>query len=81
MTQFGIPHVSHDIPLSAEERARFERWIINHVDASVVPADEGNSEALVYNLIHLLRGDGLRFEWKPDQIAELRDLGLLDLPF
>ena len=36
-------------------------WIIGNVDVNVIPIDEGDEDALVYNLVHLAR-DGRDFE-------------------
>jgi hypothetical protein len=55
-----------------------ERWILATVDDRVVPSDEGNGDALKYNLIHLLR-DGpayRRYEYADDQDAEIAAWGL-----
>jgi hypothetical protein len=60
--------------LTDQERKKFEEWIIAHVDAyRDVPADEGNTEALVYNLIHHLReGDTFTpYAYTREQDAEI----------
>lgn len=62
--------------MTITEKAKFEAWIITNVDESIVPADEGNGKALVFNLIHLLRGDGERYNYAPKQDAELKEWGL-----
>jgi hypothetical protein len=51
-------------------------WIIENVDASVIPADEGNDTALVYNLVHLaMDGEGFRpYNYEPEQDDEIDDL-------
>jgi hypothetical protein len=59
------------VSLTVAEKRSFEAWIIANVNTNVVPNDEGNSDALVFNLIHLLRGDGERYDYKPEQDAEL----------
>ena len=49
-------------------------WILENVDSSDVPADEGNDEALIYNLVHLAR-DGVAYEpyaYKPHQDKEIK---------
>ena len=51
--------------------AIFEDWVINNIDSTVVPADEGNSEALIYNIIHRLRGDGKIYNYEEEQKREL----------
>jgi hypothetical protein len=68
--------------MTSEDRAKIEAWILNEVSAAVVPSDEGNEEALIYNLIHLLR-DGRDFEpysYKPEQDAELASWGRTVVP-
>jgi hypothetical protein len=49
------------------------RWIVENVDASVVPADCGNGDALVYNLVHLARdGEDYRpFYYEKEQNREI----------
>lgn len=64
--------------MTSDERKACREWIISTVTADDVPHDEGNSEALVYNLVHLLM-DGReyrRYNYEPDQDAELRSWGL-----
>jgi hypothetical protein len=65
--------------MSPEEKQLIERWIIENVDASVVPDDEGNTEALIYNLLQLLRHgrDGFedrKYNYLPEQDAEISTL-------
>jgi hypothetical protein len=59
--------------MTDHERAVLERWIIEHVDDTVVPADEGHGQALAYNLIQRLRhGRAARlYNYEPDQDAEI----------
>jgi len=59
------------IILSADEKEKFERWIIENVDDRIVPNDEGNGLALLYNLIHLLRGDNQQYNYDPQQDEEI----------
>jgi hypothetical protein len=74
---FSIPRF-RDMPaeqttFSAAEVEKFERWIREHVGAHLVPGDEGSDEGLIYNLIHELRGDGLRWDalsWKDREELE-----------
>jgi hypothetical protein len=46
--------------LTIKSRA-FINWVINNVDERVIPADEGDGEGLVYNLIHLFK-DGENYK-------------------
>jgi hypothetical protein len=59
------------IILSTEEKARFEQWIIENVSEKVVPNDEGNNLALIFNLVHLLRGDGQTYNYLLEQDTEI----------
>jgi len=58
-------------PLTAEEKRRFEEWIIANITARIVPSDEANGEALVFNLVHLIRGDGELYSYTPEQDEEI----------
>lgn len=51
-------------------------WIIKNVSSDVVPADEGNGDALVYNLVHLAAySSGFRhYDYEPEQDAEIKAL-------
>lgn len=42
------------VNLTNIEVLRFKQWVIENVDSTVVPADSGNSEELVINLVSLL---------------------------
>lgn len=59
--------------MTQHEKALIEQWILDNVNETVVPSDEGSAEGLVYNLIHLLRdGKGYRrYNYQPDQDAEI----------
>ncbi len=61
--------------LSPEEKERFVAWVIAHVDERIVPCDEGNSAALIYNLVHLIRGDQEKYDYRPHQNDELESMG------
>ena len=62
--------------LTKDEKIKFERWIIENIDETIVPADEGNDIGLIYNLVHLLRGDGQKYDYKPEQDDEIKSWGL-----
>ena len=49
-------------------------WIVKNVDESIVPMDEGNGDALVYNLVHLALGDGKKYNYQPEQDDEIEGL-------
>lgn len=64
--------------MTDQERTLIERWIIENVNSDDVPSDEGNTEALVYNLVHKLReGKSYRrYRYEQDQDIELTSLGV-----
>jgi len=51
-------------------------WIVKNVTSDVVPGDELNDEALVYNLVHLATyGEGFRhYDYEPEQDLEIESL-------
>jgi hypothetical protein len=53
-----------------------EEWIVKNVTEDVVPCDEGNCDALIYNLIHLLRdGEGYqKYQYAQKQDDELAEI-------
>ncbi len=59
--------------MTHEERQMIARWIMNNVSAEDVPPDEGNSDALRYNLVSLALCDRpyRAYDYKPDQDGEL----------
>jgi hypothetical protein len=61
--------------MTPREQAVFERWVIENVDDTIVPTDEGNGRALAYNIIQRLRhgrGREVRlYNYEPDQDAEI----------
>ena len=63
-------------PKKSPEVELIQNWIITHVDERVVPRDEGNSDGLLYNLLHVLWGDERRWNYERDQYEELKALGV-----
>ena len=59
------------IILSEQEKERFEKWAIENIDDTAVPLDEGNGEALLFNIVHLIRGDATKYSYKPEQDKEI----------
>lgn len=53
------------------ERETIIRWIVQNVDDREVPLDEGNGDALVYNLVQLARHgrpyEGYHYKEEQDQ--------------
>ena len=48
------------IQLTNEEKEKFRRYIIQNFTSKIVTNDEGNGDALLYNLIHFIE-DGKDF--------------------
>ena len=63
--------------LTNEEKEKFEQWIIENVSDQDVPSDEGNTEALIYNLVHHVRGDNKRYDYQWEQDEEVTSWGIL----
>jgi hypothetical protein len=57
---------------------KLERWIIENVTSNDVPADEGSSDGLIYNMVQLVRHGRPyeRYDYKPEQDDELRSWGI-----
>ncbi len=64
--------------MTEEEMELIARWIVQNVDAADVPGDEGNSEGLVYNLIHHLwdGNDYQQYEYTEEQLREVYNLSV-----
>ncbi len=61
------------IKLTSEEKYKFKMYLIQNRYWKIVPSDEGNDDALLYNLIHLI-DDGKDFEpysYLPKQDKEI----------
>ena len=56
-----------------DKKEEIIRWLVRNVDASLVPGDEGNTEALLYNLIHKVLEDGKIYSYHKEQDAEIED--------
>jgi len=59
--------------LTASEKERFIEWVKSNIDESIVPDDAGNGGALVFNLVHAIRGDNERYsseQHQDDDIAQ-----------
>jgi len=62
--------------MADDEKEIIRAWIVKNVDDRDVPGDEGNPDALIYNLVHLLQeGRPYRmYEYQADQDAEIEQL-------
>lgn len=64
------------ITLTDEEKKKFELWAIMNFSDFDVPSDEGNVDALLYNLVQTIRGNDTRYSYLEHQdqlILELRN--------
>lgn len=59
--------------LTEQDKERFIEWVKSNVDESMVPEDRDNGGALVFNLVHAIRGDNERYnaeQQQDDDIAQ-----------
>ncbi len=49
------------------EKEKFIEWIKLNIDETIVPKDRDNGGAIVFNLIHAIRGDNERYNAEPHQ--------------
>lgn len=66
------------IELSDTEKERFSQWVIENINDNnnIVPPDEGNGDALIFNLVHAIRGDNECYNYTTFQDEELKSWGL-----
>ncbi len=57
--------------LSKDEKEKFIEWVKLNIDESIVPEDPANGGALVFNLIHAIRGDNERFTGESSQVDDI----------
>lgn len=57
-----------------DKRDYLLRWIIENVSADLVPADEGSSIGLVYNMVQQVLRTGKTYRYEAGQVKELKDL-------
>ena len=57
--------------LTEKEKERFIEWVKSNIDESIVPEDAGNGGALVYNMVHAIRGDNERYSGKRKQDEDI----------
>ena len=57
--------------LTDQEIERFTEWVKTCVDETMVPEDASNGGALVFNLIHAIRGDNERYTGEPSQDEDI----------
>ncbi len=62
--------------LSNAEKEKFIEWVKSNIDESIVPEDAGNGGALIFNLIHAIRGDNEKYTGKSSQDEAIMQLRL-----
>ncbi len=53
--------------LTEQEKERFVEWVKSNIDASIVPEDSSNEGALIFNLVHAIRGDREKYNGSAEQ--------------
>ncbi len=53
--------------LTEQEKERFIEWVKSNIDASIVPEDSNNEGALIFNLVHAIRGDREKYNGSAEQ--------------
>ena len=53
--------------LSDQDKEKFIEWVKLNVDETMVPEDPGNGGALVFNMVHAIRGDNERYSGESSQ--------------
>lgn len=66
-------YVKERMRLTNIQQQIFEEWVVEHLYRlrDVVPDDEGNQDALIYNLVQAIRGSRDRYKGREDQDAEI----------
>jgi hypothetical protein len=70
------------VELTDAAKKHFAEWVKKELQSyKVVPADEGNENALIYNIVHnIIDGPGFdAYDYKPEQDAEIESWGLNEL--
>lgn len=57
--------------LSDNDKEKFIEWVKLHVDETMVPEDAGNGGALVFNLVHAIRGDNIKYTGDSSQDEDI----------
>ena len=57
--------------LTVQEKERFIEWVKSNIDETIVPDDKDNGGALVFNLVHAIRGDNERYSGEPQQDEDI----------
>ena len=57
--------------LTEQEKENFIEWVKSNIDETIVPEDAGNGGAIVFNMVHAIRGDNERYNAEPQQIEDI----------
>ena len=57
--------------LTEQEKEKFIEWVKSNIDETMVPDDKDNGGALVFNLVHAIRGDNERYNGEPQQDEDI----------
>jgi len=57
--------------LTQEEKDTFIKWVIENINSDVIPEDEGDSKALIFNIIHRINGDKETYNYLRHQDEEM----------
>lgn len=68
-------HPKPRLSLSQEQRNLFKQWVLENLTGDLVPDDEGNQTALLYNIIHWIERDNQRYNYQPEQDKEIEAYG------
>ncbi len=52
---------------SDDDKEKFIEWVKLNIDETIVPDDRNNGGALVFNIVHAIRGDNERYSSEPHQ--------------
>lgn len=53
--------------LTDQEKERFTDWVKMNIDESIIPEDRDNGGALVFNIVHAIRGDNEKYSGEAHQ--------------
>ena len=67
------------IELTDDQKRLFVEWVKNDLQSyKVIPRDEGNEDALIYNIVHnIMDGPDFRpYNYEPEQDKEIKSYAL-----
>lgn len=68
--------------MTDDEKRFLIRWIIENVDAGMVPSDEGNTDGLIWNMVQYVLHDGTieRYRYDESHTRQIEDWKNGNLP-